>query len=89
MTIKVNIHEAKTNLSKLIQAAKDGEEVIIARAGLPEVRLVPVPEAVDKPKRRQFGAWRGKVWYAPDYDQADAEIERDFLESKIFPDGDV
>ncbi len=89
MTIKVNIHEAKTTLSKLIQAAKDGEEVIIARAGMPEVRLVPVPEAVEKPRRRFGGEWTGKVWYAPDYDRADAEIERDFLESKIFPDGDV
>lgn len=89
MTIKVNIHEAKTNLSKLIQAAKDGEEVIIARAGLPEVRLVPVPEAVEKPKRRVGGEWAGKIRYAPDYDQADAEIERAFHESRIFPDGDV
>jgi len=89
MTIKVNIHQAKSNLSRLIQAAKDGEEVIIARAGLPEVRLVPVAGAVEKKPRRQFGAWAGKVWYAPDYELADAEIERDFLESKIFPDGDV
>lgn len=88
MTIKVNIHEAKTTLSKLIQAAKQGEEVIISRAGMPEVRLVPVEMPEQKP-RRQFGNWAGKVWYAPDYDQVDAEIERDFLESKIFPDGDV
>lgn len=89
MTIKVNIHQAKSNLSRLIQAAKDGEEVIIARAGMPEVRLVPVTETADKPRRRFGGEWAGKVWYAPDYDLADAEIERDFLEGKIFPDGDV
>lgn len=55
MTIKANIHEAKTNLSKLIAAAKQGEEVIISRAGQPEVRLVPI-QADEKPKRRQFGA---------------------------------
>ncbi|MBP7062958.1 type II toxin-antitoxin system Phd/YefM family antitoxin [Ferrovibrio sp.] len=89
MTIKVNIHEAKTTLSKLIQAAKQGEEVIISRAGMPEVRLVPVNMPEQKPRRRFGGEWAGKVWYAPDYDQVDAEIERDFLESKIFPDGDV
>ncbi len=87
MTIKVNIHQAKTTLSKLILAAKQGEEVIIARNGLPEVRLVPVVE--EKPRRRFGGEWAGKVRYAPDYEQADAEIERDFLDSKIFPDGRI
>lgn len=89
MAIQVNIHEAKTNLSKLIEAVKRGEEVVIARAGKPEVRLVVAETSEQKPKRRPFGAWKGKVWYAPDYDQADAEIERDFYDSKIFPDGDV
>ena len=89
MKIQVNIHEAKTTLSKLIEAAERGEEVVIARAGKPAVKLVVARDEVAKPKRREFGAWKGKVWYAPDYDQADAEIERDFYESKIFPDGDV
>jgi prevent-host-death family protein len=89
MTIQVNIHEAKTSLSKLIEAVKRGEDVVIARAGKPEVRLVIAETAAPKPKRREFGAWKGMVWYAPDYDQADAEIEKDFLDSKIFPDGDV
>ncbi len=88
MTIKANIHEAKTNLSKLIAAAKQGEEVIISRAGQPEVRLVPI-QADEKPKRRQFGAWAGKVWMAPDMDAVDREIAEDFYNSKIFPDGDV
>lgn len=90
MTIIVNIHEAKTTLSKLIEAAKRGEEVIIARAGKPEVRLVLATEA---PKSnlppRVPGALRGKIWMAPDFDSYDAEIEKDFYESKIFPDGDV
>lgn len=86
MKIQVNIHEAKTSLSKLIEAAKRGEEVIIARAGKPEVRLVVADAPVAKPKmRRGFGAWKGKVWFAPDYDQADAEIEKDFYSSPILP----
>lgn len=88
MTIQVNIHEAKTSLSKLIEAVKRGEEVIIARAGKPEVRLVVATPTEQKPKR-QFGLLKGQIWFAPDYDQADAEIERDFHESKIFPDGEV
>ena len=88
MTIKANIHEAKTNLSKLIAAAKQGEEVIISRAGQPEVRLVPV-QADDKPRRRFGGDWAGKVWMAPDMDAVDREIADDFYNSKIFPDGDV
>ena len=39
---KVNVHEAKTNLSKLLEKAMNGEEVVIAKAGKPMVRLVPV-----------------------------------------------
>lgn len=83
MTIQVNIHEAKTSLSKLIEAVKRGEEVVIARAGKPEVRLVPAAGA-GKPGR-EFGFLKGQIVYAPDYDQADAEIERDFEQSRIFP----
>ena len=89
MTIQVNIHEAKTSLSKLIEAVKRGEDVVIARAGKPEVRLVMAETAVPKAQRRQFGAWKGQVSFAPDYDQADTEIERDFLDSKLVPDGDA
>lgn len=88
MKIQVNIHEAKTTLSKLIEAAERGEEVVIARAGKPAVKLVVAQADTAKPKRRRgFGAWKGKVWFSPDYDQADAEIEKDFYSSPIFPDG--
>ena|SRR5690349_15541029 len=59
----VNMHEAKTQLSRLVDAALAGEEVVIARAGKPAVRLVPVEEPLP---RRQFGILKGKVWAAPD-----------------------
>jgi prevent-host-death family protein len=59
----VNMHEAKTQLSRLVDAALAGEEVVIARAGKPAVRLVPVEEPLP---RRQFGVLRGEVWAAPD-----------------------
>jgi prevent-host-death family protein len=52
------VHAAKTNLSRLIERARAGEEVIIARGKTPVVRLVPV--SAPKPRRR-FGAMRGKA----------------------------
>lgn len=48
-----NLYEAKTRLSQLVQSALDGEEVLIARAGKPAVRLVPVSETV--PATRGYG----------------------------------
>lgn len=59
----VNMHEAKTHLSRLVDAALGGEEVVIARAGKAAVKLVPVPQ---EPQRREPGMLRGKVWAAPD-----------------------
>lgn len=55
----VNIHEAKTHLSKLVAAAEAGEEVVIARAGKPVARLVPY---VEVPVKRRFGSMKGRVW---------------------------
>lgn len=55
----VPIHLAKTQLSKLIERACAGEEVIIARGREPVVRLVPIEPVLP---RRVFGALRGKVW---------------------------
>ena len=53
----VNVHEAKTQLSRLLAQAEAGEEVVIARHGDPVVRLVPC-----KPKgKRRFGAMKGKI----------------------------
>ena len=65
MTI-VNVHQAKSQLSKLNEQAEAGEEVVIARAGKPAVRLVRY-EA--QPKARQPGMWRGKGWVADDFDE--------------------
>lgn len=61
---KANVHEAKTNLSKLIEQALNGEEVVIAKAGKPLVRLVPVRDE----KEDCFGMDAGKMWIADDFD---------------------
>ena len=56
MTI-VNVHEAKTNLSRLLAQVEAGEEVVIARNGKPVARLV----SVQKRGRPQFGSWKGRI----------------------------
>jgi prevent-host-death family protein len=61
----VNIHQAKTHLSRLLVRVGRGEEIIIAKAGKPVARLAPVPE---KPKRRVPGLDKGKIWMAPDFE---------------------
>jgi prevent-host-death family protein len=71
----VNVHAAKTNLSRLLERAEAGEEIVIARAGRPVARLVPFVEA---PPKRTFGALKGQIRILPGFDEADAEIERDF-----------
>jgi prevent-host-death family protein len=65
MARAANIHEAKSQLSKLVEAALAGEDVVIQRAGKPAVRLVPY-DAKSKP--RSPGAWKGKVRMAADFE---------------------
>ena len=61
----VNVHEAKTQLSRLLQAVEAGEEVVIARAGQPVAKLVSVVPAVP---RRRFGMLAGRYTVPPDFD---------------------
>ena len=73
MTATVNIHEAKTNLSRLLRRVSAGEEIVIAKAGRPIARLVPV---MQKPARRVPGSAAGQVIIAPDFD---APLPEDIL----------
>jgi prevent-host-death family protein len=61
--ITANIHDAKTNLSKLLEAVERGEEVVVARAGKPVARLVAIPK---KKEPREGGFWKGQAWMASD-----------------------
>jgi prevent-host-death family protein len=79
MTETYNIYEAKTHLSALLERVAGGEEIIIAKAGKPRVKLVAIPQA--KPKCIP-GRLQGKIWVAPDvFSPSDT--------SKNFPDEEV
>jgi prevent-host-death family protein len=62
----VNIHEAKTHLSRLVEDVAKGEEIVIAKAGKPMARLVPIEAAVRRTPK--FGTLKGKLWMADDWD---------------------
>ena len=80
--MEVNIHEAKTHLSRLLQRVAAGEEVTIARSGVPVARLVPVEP--EKKKVRPLGMDRGRIWIADDFD---APLPDDLL--KLFYGGEL
>jgi prevent-host-death family protein len=72
-----NIHEAKTNLSRIIARVEHGEEITISRAGNPVAKVVPLNPEVD---RRGRGSLRGKLVVAEDWDsdEVNEAIARDF-----------
>ena len=67
-----NIHDAKTHLSRLVELATKGEEVIIARFGKPMVKLVPYDEKKDF--YRTPGDLKGKIKISDDFDDLDQEV---------------
>jgi len=71
----VNIHAAKTHLSRLVERAEQGEETVIARNGKPVARLVPYH---DQREPRQPGLLRGQIRILPGFDEVDEEIARLF-----------
>ena len=75
MSKTVNIHEAKTNLSKLLTCVANGEEIIISKAGKPIAKLVSITV---KPKNRFLGSAKGKVIIENDFD---APLQDDVLKT--------
>ena len=71
----INIHEAKTHFSRLLERVAGGEEIVIGRAGKPVARLVPYIED-DAP--RTPGGWEGRVWISGDFDELPAEVAAAF-----------
>jgi prevent-host-death family protein len=62
---QVNMHEAKTHLSRLVEEAAAGKEIVIAKAGKPIAKLVPIESDLGP---RRLGSLRGKIWLADDFD---------------------
>ncbi|MGH2952046.1 MAG: type II toxin-antitoxin system Phd/YefM family antitoxin [Solirubrobacterales bacterium] len=76
MRTQFNMHEAKTQLSRLAERAASGEEIVIARDGHPLAKLVPIP---DRPEPRRLGLLRGRIRIAGDFDAPlPAEVQSEF-----------
>lgn len=75
MVETVNIHEAKTHLSRLIDKVEAGEEIVIARAGRPVARLVTYRKTS---RPRVPGRWRDQIVVGPDFDAPNEDLTRDF-----------
>lgn len=80
MTV-VNMHEAKTHLSRLVERAAAGEEIVIGRAGRPVARLVAYQEPG---ARRTPGTLKGRIWIAEDFDEPDDAVA-DLFEGSMMP----
>lgn len=81
---QVNMHEAKTHLSRLVERVEGGEEIVISRAGKPAAKLVPVAQA--KPGKRKLGGWEGMQMPSDEeWKRMDKEIEELFEAGEIFP----
>ncbi len=78
MATIVNMHEAKSTLSKLVEKVVAGEEIVIARAGNPVARLVKY----EPREPRKLGGLAGKIWIADDFDEPDEELIALFEDSE-------
>jgi len=81
--MKVNMHEAKSQLSRLGRLAWEGEEIVIARAGEPYLRLEPYR---GQRAKRKLGVLKGQIRVAPDFDETPQEVIDSFYDSNMFPD---
>ena len=83
--MKVNMHQAKSQLSRLGKLAWEGEEIVIARSGEPWLRLTPYRERLQE---RTLGGLEGQIRMSPDFDEDDEDLIEAIENSKIFPNED-
>lgn len=85
MSKTVNLYEAKTHLSRLVEEAAKGGEIIIAKSGKPLARLVALSRPV-KLKKRKLGLSKLRLVEVGSREEADAEVAKLFEDSKLWPD---
>jgi antitoxin (DNA-binding transcriptional repressor) of toxin-antitoxin stability system len=73
--MQVNMHQAKTQLSRLAELAWQGEEIVIAKAGKPYLHLIPFREGETQ---RKLGLRKGQIWVAPDFDETPLQVIESF-----------
>jgi prevent-host-death family protein len=78
MTISIGMREAKTTLSRLVNAAQAGEEVVITRRDQPIVKLEPVPIVPAEPRVSLYGSLKGQIKMADDFDELPREMLKAF-----------
>jgi prevent-host-death family protein len=76
IVVRVGMHEAKSQLSRLVDLAQAGEEIIIQRSGRPVARLVALERR--RPVAEAFGVLRGEIELADDFDELPAELAKHF-----------
>lgn len=76
------MHEAKSQLSRLGRLAWEGEEIVIAKAGEPYLRLEPYRRVR---RRRTLGVFAGQIQLAPDFDDTPQDVVESFCKSRLFP----
>ena len=81
--MRVNMHQAKSQLSRLARLVREGQDVVICKSGEPWVRLTPYREPVEE---RQPGGLEGQIVIGPDFDAPDEEIIAAFEDRILFPD---
>lgn len=82
----MNIHEAKTHLSRLIERVAGGEEIVISKAGKPVARLVPYATPATP---RKGGFLAGQIWEAGDCWESDDDLNREMTDAPLLPQGPV
>lgn len=81
----INIQAAKTHLSRIVEQVSHGEEIVLAKAGKPLVKLVPYKGAQSA---RVGGQLKGQIWEAPDCWQADDKLIKQMTESPLYHQSD-
>jgi prevent-host-death family protein len=76
LVVRVGMHEAKSQLSRLVELAESGEEIVIQRSGRPVARLVALERR--RPVAEAFGALQGEIELAEDFDELPAELAEHF-----------